>query len=74
MCLGHVQRGGEYKINKRIGIGKPGGARPIERPRMRWRYHVLRHFWRLGSEMGINEDRNQWRHVIGDTKIHLGNV
>lgn len=29
-CLGHVQRGGEYKIHKRVWTERPGWARPIE--------------------------------------------
>lgn len=52
-CLGHVQRGGDYKINKQVWTERPGGTRPIEKPRMRWRYQVLGDFWRFGSEMGI---------------------
>lgn len=44
-CLGHAQRGGDHKITKRVWTEKPGEARPIERPRMRWRYNVLGDFW-----------------------------
>jgi len=37
---GHVARTGKRRVVYRVLVGKPGGKRPLGRPRRRWDYNL----------------------------------
>jgi len=38
--MGHVARMGEKRAMYRVLVGKPGGKRPLGRPRRRWKDNI----------------------------------
>jgi hypothetical protein len=55
-------------------VGKPGGKRPLERPRRRWEDNIrmaLREIGLGGMDwIDLAQDRNQWR-VLVNTVMNL---
>ena len=49
-------------------VGKPGGKRPLERPRRRWEDNIkmdLQEVGRGGGDwMGLTQDRDRWRALV----------
>lgn len=41
---------------------------------LRWRDQVPGDLGTLGSDLRMAEDWRQWRHMVGEAKIHLGIV
>jgi hypothetical protein len=46
-------------------VGKPGGKRPLGRPRCRWEFNIRMKVREMGWEvtdwMRLTQDRDQWR-------------
>jgi hypothetical protein len=65
---GHVGRMGEKRKAYRILVGKPGGKRPLGRPRRRWEDIIEMDFRELGwggmDWIDVAHDRNQWRALV----------
>jgi hypothetical protein len=65
---GHVARMGEKRNAYRIMVGKPGGRRPLGRPRCRWVDLVkidLRVIgWDVVDWIDLAQDRDQWRALV----------
>lgn len=72
--LGHVYRRDVDSRIKRVWMGQPEGRRPLGRPRLRWSDQVRQDLRRLGASLETAEDRQQWRHIVGEAKNHLGFV
>ena len=49
----------------RVLVGKPGGKRPLERPRRGWEDNIKMNLREMGFDPGewedLTEDRDQWR-------------
>jgi hypothetical protein len=65
---GHVARMGEKRDAYRILVGKPGGKRPLGRPRRRWVDNIKMNLREIGW-VGVNwidlaQDRDQWRALV----------
>lgn len=72
--MGYIQRMQEERVPKKIIEGKPGGKRPVGKPKARWVDNMeadvekilrLRH-WRRESR-----DREVWRRKIGEAKARF---
>jgi hypothetical protein len=65
---GHVARMGETRNAYRILVGKPGGKRPLGRPRRRWVDNIkmdLREIAEDGMDwIELAQDRDQWRALL----------
>jgi hypothetical protein len=65
---GHVALMGEGRNMYRVLVGKPGGKRPLERPRRRWEDGIimdLREIGRGGVEwIHLAQDRDLWWAVV----------
>ena len=51
--------------------GKPGGNRPLGRPRRRWEDNIkmdLREVGRGGDWMELAQDRDRWRALLGTVR------
>jgi hypothetical protein len=46
---GHVARIGEKTGVYRVLVGKPGGKRPLGRPRCRWQDNIKIDLWKMGG-------------------------
>jgi len=46
---GHVVRMGEGRGVHRVLVGKPGGKRPLGRPRRRWKGNIKMDVWEVGG-------------------------
>jgi hypothetical protein len=56
----HVARMGEKRNAYRLLVGRPGGKRPLGRPRRRWVDNIRMHLdW-----IGLAQDRNRWRALV----------
>jgi hypothetical protein len=64
----HVERLGEKRNAYRLLVGKPGGRRPLGRPRRRWLDNI-----RMGlvevecgdvDWIGLAQDRDRWRALV----------
>jgi hypothetical protein len=71
---GHVARMEEGRGVYRVLVGKPGGKRPLERPRPRWDDKIKLDLREMGID-GANwtqlaQDRVQWRAFV-DTLMNL---
>jgi hypothetical protein len=71
----HVARMGEKRNAYRILVGKPGGKRPLGRPRRRWVDNIkmdLREIrWDGVNWIDVAQDRDQWRALV-NTVMNLG--
>jgi hypothetical protein len=65
---GHVARTGENRHAYRILVGKPGGKRPLRRPRRWWVDNIkidLREIgWDVMDWNDLTQDRNLWRALV----------
>jgi hypothetical protein len=65
---GHVARMGEKRNEYRLLVGKPGGKRPLGRPRRRWvdniRIDLGEVRWGDVDWIDLAKDRNRWRAVV----------
>jgi len=71
---GHVARMGERRGEYRILLGKPGGKRPLGRPRRRWEENIKMDLQEVGCG-GIDwnelaQDRDRWR-ALGTAVMNL---
>ncbi|KAG7309934.1 hypothetical protein JYU34_004449 [Plutella xylostella] len=74
--LGHLQRMGEDRAAKRAYLGVPSGRRPVGRPRYRWSDEVGKDLRQLqaGDWRATAQDRDQWRLLVSEAKIHFGSL
>jgi hypothetical protein len=65
---GHVARMGEKRNVYRLLVGKPGGKRPLERPRSRWIDNIKMGLLEIGVSVvdwiGLAQDRYRWRALV----------
>jgi hypothetical protein len=59
---------GEGRVVYRVLVGKPGGKRPLGRPRRRWEDNIRMDLQEVGCgcENGIGrvQDRDRWRALV----------
>jgi hypothetical protein len=71
---GHVARIGEKRNAYRLLVGKPGGRRPLGRPRRRWVDHIRMDLGEVGWDnvdwIGLAQDRNRWR-ALANSVLNL---
>ncbi|CAG9116720.1 unnamed protein product [Plutella xylostella] len=74
--LGHLQRMGEDRAAKRAYLGIPSGRRPVGRPKYRWSDEVGKDLRQLqaGDWRATAQDRDQWRLLVSEAKIHFGSL
>jgi hypothetical protein len=67
-CAGHVARMGEGRGVYRVLVGKPGGKRPLGKPRRRWEDNVRMDLQEVGRGredwIGLAQDRDRWRALV----------
>ena len=60
---GHVARMEQSRNANRVLVSKPGGKRPLERPRRTWEDNIKIDLWEVGCDPGewidLAEDRDQ---------------
>jgi len=65
---GHVARMGEERGVYRVLVGKPGGKRPLWRPRRRWVDNIRTDLQEVGcgyvNWIGLAQDRDGWRRLV----------
>jgi hypothetical protein len=65
---GYVARMGEKRNAYRILVGKPGGKRPLGRPRRRWVDNIKKDLREIGWDgvdwIDLDQDRDQWRALV----------
>jgi hypothetical protein len=66
---GHVARMEEGRNVYRVLVGKPGGKRPLERPRRRWNGGIKMDLREVGwggdvEWIHLAQDRDRWRAVV----------
>jgi len=65
---GHVASMCEERGVYRVLVGKPGGKRPLGRPRSRWVNNIRMDFQELGCGymdwIGLAQDRDRWRTLV----------
>ena len=58
----------EGKGVHKVLVGKPGGKRPLERPRRRWEDNIKMDLEEVGSGCGdwleLAQDRDRWRALV----------
>jgi hypothetical protein len=57
----------------RILVGKPGGKRPLERPRRKWVDNIKMYLREIGWDVDwidLAEDRDQWKALV-NTVLNL---
>jgi hypothetical protein len=63
-CSAYGERRGVY----RVLVGKPGGRRPLERPRRRWEDNINTGLREVGCGcvdwIGLAQDRDRWRALV----------
>ena len=61
---GHVACMGEERVVYRFLVGKPGGRRPLGRPRRRWMDNIRMDLQEVGCGhvdwIGLAQDRDRW--------------
>ena len=59
---------GERKGVYRVLVGKPGGKRPLGRPRYRWEDNIKMELQEVGGGCGdwmeLAQDRDRWRALV----------
>jgi hypothetical protein len=70
----HVERIGERRIVYRILVGKPGGKRPLGRPRLRWEDNIKMDLQEVGCGcmdwIKMAQDRDRWRALVNAVRNH----
>jgi len=65
---GHVVRLGERRGVYRVLVWKPGGKRPLGRPRRRWEDNIKMDLQEVGCGgldwIGLAQDRDRWRALV----------
>jgi hypothetical protein len=65
---GHVACVGEERGAYRVLVGKPGGKRPLGRPRCRWVDNIAMDLQEVGCGyvdwIGLAQDRDRWRTLV----------
>jgi len=65
---GHVAHMGEKRGVYRVLVGKPGGKRPLGRPRPRWVDDIRMDIQEMGCGyidwIGLAQDRDRWRTLV----------
>jgi hypothetical protein len=65
---GHVARMGEKRNVYRLLVRKPGGKRPLGRPRRRWMDNIKMDLLETGVSVvdwiGLAQDRYRWRALV----------
>jgi len=65
---GHVARMGGERGAYRVLVGKPGGRRPLGRPRRRWMDNIRTDLQEVGcgymNWIGLIHDRDRWRMLV----------
>jgi hypothetical protein len=63
---------GEERGVHRVLVGKPGGKRPLGRPRGRWEYNIKMDLQEVGVGCGdwmeLAHDRDRWRALVSTVK------
>ena len=62
-CAGHVARMGEERGVYRVFVGKPGGRRPLGRPRRRWVDNIRMNLQEVGCGY-MAQDRDRWQMLV----------
>jgi hypothetical protein len=69
---GHVARMGEDRGVYTVLVGKPGGKRPLGRPRRRWEDNIKMDLQEFGGFrrdwMELAQDRDRWRALVGTVR------
>jgi hypothetical protein len=64
----HEARMGEDRGACRVLVGKPGGKRPLGRPRRRSEYNIRMDLQEVGCGVvdwiGLAQDRDRWRAIV----------
>jgi hypothetical protein len=59
---------GEERVAYRVLVGKPGGKRPLGRPRCKWVDNIRTDLQEVGCEhvdwFGLAQDRDGWRKLV----------
>jgi hypothetical protein len=59
---------GEGRVVYRVVVGKPGGTRPLGRPRRSWEENVRMDLQEVGCGcedwIGLARDRDRWRALV----------
>ena len=70
-----MARMGEGRGVHRVLVGKPGGKRPLGRPRCRWVDNIKMDLQEVGGGcedwMELAQDRHRWQALVG-TVMNLG--
>ena len=65
---GHVAHMGNERGLYRVLVGKPGGRRPLGRPRSRWVVNIRMDLQEMGCGymdwIGLAQDTDRWRTVV----------
>ena len=65
---GHVARMEEGRVVHKVLVGKPGGKRPLGRPRRRWEDNIKMDLQELGRSCGdwmeLAQDRDRWGGLV----------
>jgi hypothetical protein len=65
-------RMGEDRGAHRVLVGKPGGKRPLGRPRPRWEVNIKMDLEEVGGGRGdwmeLAQDRDRWRALAGTVR------
>jgi hypothetical protein len=73
--VGHVAHMGEVRGAYNILVGKPGGRRPLGRPRRRWEDNIKMDLREIGfgdvDWIHWDQDRDRWRALV-NTEMNLG--
>ena len=68
LWAGHMARMGEERRVYRVLVGKPGGKRPLGRPRLRWVDNIRMDLQEMGCGymdwIGLAQDRDRWRTLL----------
>ena len=72
---GHVERMEEGRGVHKVLVWKPGGKRPLERPRRRWEDKIKMDLEEVGRGCGdwmeLAQDRDRWRALVS-TVMNFG--